>query len=184
MNSESNAETRNLNPVRYFMTLDGKPCANRIGSMLTVLFACVLSLGTIAGKLPINVVWYVLALLIYGFRAEIAIVVERARQPPSSGGPPGLTTDHEGHPSTLRVKHLLCFCTGCVLALTSTFGNRGEPTGLIFCLLFLPIVSSGLLGLIERRIPHRSGQPKTQAVPNDSHSIDGPVGRRPETPAR
>ena len=142
-----------MNPARYFKGLNGQPCTKRITSMMTVLVACLLAVGSLSETLPYNTIFKViLPMLLLGFSAEVFFVVERAKQAPSFGGPPGVTTDHEGHPSTLRVKCLLCTITACVLALGHVFSKTDlpSPTGLVLCFLGIPCIANGLLCLIER----------------------------------
>lgn len=142
-----------MNPVPYFKALNGQPCPKRISSMMAVMIACLLAFGYLSEALPYNTILkWILPLLVFGFIAEVSFVVERAKQALSFGGPPGVTTDHEGHPSTLRVKYLLCTITGCVLVLGHGFSTADlpSPSGLVLCFLGIPCIANGLLCLIER----------------------------------
>ena len=156
MPPESSQNKSQFNPARYIKGLNGEPCPKRITSMMAVLIACLLAVGSLSETLSYNTIFKVtLPMLLWGFSAEVLFVVERAKQPPSYGGPPGATTDHEGHPSTLRVKYLFCTTTACVLALGDGFfvANHNvlsSPFGMMLCFIGIPGIAKGLLCLIER----------------------------------
>lgn len=145
-----------MNPARYFKGLNGQPCTKRITSMMAVLAACLFAVGSLSETLSYNTIFKViLPVLLLVFSAEVFFVVERAKQLPSYGGPPGVTTDHEGHPSTLRVKCLLCTITACVLALGHSFLMANykaipSPFVMMLCFIGIPGIAKSLLCLIER----------------------------------
>ena len=59
--------------------------------MMAVGIACLLAIGYLSETLPIaETSRIIVALLVFGFSAEVFIVVERAKQPPSVEDLPGL----------------------------------------------------------------------------------------------
>ena len=142
---EKDRKTEGL--VSFFITPSGDYCPTRILSMLAVLVASHIAVfqQSAAG--------YILYLLTYGFAVEVRIVLERAKQPPSRGGLPGLFTDHEGYPSSLRVKSLLCFAVGSFIALSSAFVHAPGPSQeeLVLYFIIAATLPKAFLSFFERQ---------------------------------
>ncbi len=148
MTNSCNRNSKIAGSVSFFVTPSGDLCPVRILSMLAVLVATLVAVFQQSAT-----GYYILYLLTFGFAAEVRIVLERAKQPPSLGGTPGLFTDHEGYPSSLRVKSLLCCVVVCFIALSTTFfpatGSSQENLALYFAIA--AVLPKGVLAQFERR---------------------------------
>ena len=140
----------------YFFNTSGKLCPKRLSSMVVMLIAWLGTLHYCFGDEPWqDMPGVILPLFVLGCLAEIDFVIEQVGHKPSWGGldPLGWATDHNGHPSTHRVKSIVSHVLGCAVILVDTFRGELSPGRNVVALFLItvPFTLSIILEFVERR---------------------------------
>lgn len=141
--------------VPYFLDTHGQLCSLRLASMMVMVLTWLATAYYALAEQP----WQgmpgiIIPMLILTYCSEIRFVVEQTR-PESSWGPLdplGPNTDYNGHPSTHRIKTIVCVSMGGVLVLIQAFRGIQDPglSTIAMFLLFVPLVFNFLFEILER----------------------------------